>query len=73
MPAYFAMLKCQYQNIENLNVLMLWYEDMKKNQREMVEKIKNHIQYDISERQIDELTDFMRFENYQKSSKFEPE
>ena len=68
MPAYFAMLKCQYQNIDNPNVLMLWYEDMKKNQREMVEKIKNHIQYDISDKQIDELTEFMKFENYQKSS-----
>jgi len=68
MPAYFAMLKCQYLNIDHPNMLILWYEDMKKNQRGMVEKIKNHIQYDISDKQIDELTEFMKFENYQKSS-----
>jgi len=68
MPAYFAMLKCQYQNINNPNVLILWYEDMKRDQRGMIEKIKNHIQYDITEKQIDDLAEFMKFENYQKTS-----
>ena len=34
----------------------------------MVVDIKNHIKYDISEKQIDDLTEFMKFENYQKSS-----
>ena len=73
MPAYFAMLKCQYKNIENPNVLLLWYEDMKKDQRGMVEQIKNHLKYEISEKQIDDLTDFMKFENYQKISSLNKE
>ena len=41
---------------------------MKKDQRGMVEKITNHIDYNISEKQIDDLTEFMRFDNYQKTS-----
>ena len=67
-PAYFAMMKCQYENIGNPNVLMLWYEDMKKDQRGMVETIKNHIGYEVSDEKIDQLTEFMKFENYQKTS-----
>ena len=67
-PAYFSMLKCQYDNIDHPNMLILWYENMKQNQRGMVVEIKNHIKYDISEKQIDDLTEFMKFENYQKSS-----
>ena len=67
-PAYFAMMKSIYANIDHPNLLILWYEEMKKDQRNMVVKIKNHIKYDISEQQIDDLTEFMKFENYQKSS-----
>ena len=67
-PAYFAMLKSQYSNIGHPNMLILWYENMKKDQRGMIVEIKNHIKYDISEKQIDELTEFMKFENYQKTS-----
>ena len=62
------MMKCQYESVGNPNVLMLWYEDMKKDQRGMVETIKNHIGYKVSDEKIDQLTEFMKFENYQKTS-----
>ena len=34
----------------------------------MVETIKNHIGYEVSDEKIDQLTEFMKFENYQKTS-----
>ena len=67
-PSYFAMLKSQYLRMDHPNMLVLWYENMKKDQRKMVVDIKNHIKYDIYEEQIAALTEFMKFENYQKSS-----
>ena len=34
----------------------------------MVETIKNHIGYEVDEEKMDQLAEFMKFENYQRTS-----
>ena len=67
-PAYFSMLKCQEKNRGNPNMLVLWYEDMKQDQKKMITQIKDHLGYNLTADQIDSLAEFMKFENYQKVS-----
>jgi len=65
---YFEMLESGWKRRDNPNLMFFWYEEMKEDQEKMLRKIAEFIGYTITEDQIKELNEFMKFENYQKTS-----
>ena len=51
-PGYFSMLKSVLSRAPHPNLLVLWYEEMKKNQTKMVVSIASHIGYKINQNQV---------------------
>jgi len=51
-PGYFSTIKTVLSKATHPNLLVMWYEDMKKDQRKMVTSIANHIGYCIAESQV---------------------
>ena len=64
------MLDTAWKRRQHPNMLFLWYEDMKQDQKKMITQIKDHLGYNLTADQINSLAEFMKFENYQKVSSF---
>jgi len=65
---YFEMLESGWKRKNHPNMKFFWYEEMKKDQKKMLKEICEFINYNVSEEKIDELDNFMKFENFQKVS-----
>jgi len=63
-PGYFATLQSVLPHAFHPNLLVLWYEDMKQDERKMVESIADHIGCKLDKAEVERLTNFMTFENY---------
>ena len=65
---YFEMLRSGWKRKENPNLLFFWYEEIKQDQRFWIEKITEHIGYNLQEEKVTELCEAMTFSNYKKIS-----
>ena len=62
------MLQSGWRRRDNPNLLFIWYEELKEDQRNMVMWILNHIGYSLEEEKVTELCEAMTFSNYRKIS-----
>ena len=58
---YFEMLRSGWSRRDHPNMLMLWYEEMKEDQRGCVQRMMAHIGYNLQEDKLTELCDAMTF------------
>ena len=65
---YFEMLRSGWRRRDHPNMLMLWYEEMKENQRHCVLRMMDHIGVSLPEDKVTELCEAMAFSNYRKIS-----
>jgi len=65
---YFEMLESGWKRRNHPNLKFFWYEELKKDQKKMLKEICNFINYNLTEEQIEKLDNFMKFDNFQKSS-----
>ena len=65
---FFEMLQSGWRRRDNPNLLFIWYEELKEDQRNMVMRILNHIGYSLEEEKVTELCEAMTFSNYRQIS-----
>ena len=65
---YFEMLNSGWRRRDHPNMLMLWYEEMKEDQRHCVLRMMEHIGVSLPEDKVTELCEAMAFSNYRKIS-----
>ena len=65
---YFEMLRSGWTRRDHPNLLVLWYEEMKEDQRGCVERMMAHLGCSLSEAKLRELCEAMTFSNYRKIS-----
>ena len=65
---YFEMLRSGWSRRDHPNLLVLWYEEMKEDQRRCVQRMMEHIGYRLTEAKLGELCEAMTFSNYRKIS-----
>jgi len=65
---YFDMLESGWKRKDHPNVLFLWYEEVKKDQKKIIKDIMKHIDQKLTEEQIDTIDESMKFDNYKKKS-----
>ena len=58
---YFEMLRSGWTRRDHPNMLMLWYEEMKEDQRRCVHRMMAHIGYTLPEDKVTELCEAMTF------------
>jgi len=54
------------------NVKFLWFEDMKKNQRKIIEELCDFLQHPLSEEQVETLVDHLKFDNMKANKNANP-
>lgn len=64
---YFAMLESGLKLKDHPNLLFLWYEVIKKDQKEVIRKIAAHTGYALTEEEIATIEDYSRFDNMKKT------
>lgn len=64
---YFNMLRSGWSRSKHPNMMLLWYEKMKKDQKQAIRDIAKHIGYSLTEDQLDRIDDYCRFENMSKT------
>eukprot|EP00092_Neocalanus_flemingeri_P024721 GFUD01026810.1.p1 GENE.GFUD01026810.1~~GFUD01026810.1.p1 ORF type:complete len:329 (+),score=74.18 GFUD01026810.1:25-1011(+) len=64
---YFEMLESGWKRKKDPNMLFLWYEDMKKDQKKVIKDIMGHIAVDLTEEQVNAIDEHMKFDNYKKT------
>ena len=62
------MLRSGWKRKMNSNLLFVWYEEMKLDQRREVIKMMDHIGYSLQEEKLTELCEAMTFSNYKQIS-----
>jgi len=65
-PGYFSTVKSVMSQVSHPNLLVMWYEDMKRDERKMVRLIAEHVGKRITDDQVQKLADFMSFDSYKK-------
>merc|ERR1712215_4162 len=68
LGGYFAMLESGWKRKDHPNVLFIWYEEVKKDQKKVIKDIMKHINQNLTEEQIDAIDESMKFENYKKKT-----
>ena len=58
---YFEMLRSGWQRKEEPNLLFVWYEEMKEDQRKAVQRMAEHLGYSLEEDKVNELCEAMTF------------
>jgi len=67
LSGFFEMLSSGWKHREHPNMLFLWYETMKADQRRVISKIAKHIGQELTESEIDVVDEYTRFENLSKT------
>ena len=65
---YFEMLESGWKRRGNTNLLFLWYEEMKENQAQAIQKIAGHVGVSLTPEALEKIDAFAKFENYKKKS-----
>ena len=65
---YFEMLRSGWQRKEEPNLLFVWYEEMKEDQRKAVQRMAEHLGYSLEEDKVNQLCEATTFSNYKKIS-----
>ena len=55
------MLESGWKRRKETNILFIWYEEMKEDQKEAIRKISKHLQLDIAVEDIDRFDDSKLF------------
>ena len=50
---YFEMLESGWKRRDHPNLMFLWYEEMKEDQKKIIEKVCKFLNYNLSEEQIE--------------------
>jgi len=67
LGGYFEMLKSGWKRKDDANMMFLWYEDMKKDQKKVIKEIMKHIGIDLTDEQVAKIDEHMKFDNYKKT------
>jgi len=67
LSGYFEMLNSGWKRCNHPNMLFLWYESMKEDQRKVISEIAEHIGYELSDAELDTVDEYTRFENLSKT------
>merc|ERR1711892_358399 len=73
LGGYFEMLESGWKRRDDKNVLFLWYEDMKKDQKKVIREIMKHVGSNLTDAEVDKIDENMKFENYKKTSSLNKE
>jgi len=64
---YFEMLESGWKRQHHPNLLLLWYEEMKKDPKKVIADIAQHTGYNLAEREMDSVEEYTRFDNMRKT------
>jgi len=65
--SYWHHIKSYWNQRSNKNLKFLWFEDMKKDQRSVINELCDFLNQPLSEEKIDALIDHVKFENMSKN------
>ena len=68
LGGYFEMLFSGWKRKESPNMLFVWYEELKQDQRSQVIRMMDHIGHRLKEEKVTELCEAMTFSNYKNIS-----
>ena len=68
LGGYFEMLRSGWKRKESPNMLFVWYEELKQDQRSQVIRMMDHIGHRLTEEKVTELCEAMAFSNYKNIS-----
>lgn len=57
---------------DHKNLKFIWFEDMKTNQKRVIEEVCDFVQHPLSEKKIDELVEHLKVENVKKNPAINP-
>ena len=60
LGGYFEMLNSGWKRCNHPNMLFLWYESMKEDQRKVISEIAEHIGYQLTEAEMDTVDEYTR-------------
>jgi len=67
LSGYFEMLNSGWKRSDHPNMLFLWYESMKEDQKKVISEIAQHIGYQLTEAELDKVDEYTRFDNLSKT------
>ena len=60
LGGYFEMLNSGWKRCNHPNMLFLWYESMKEDQRKVISEIAEHIGYQLTNAELDTVDEYTR-------------
>ena len=60
LSGYFEMLNSGWKRSDHPNMLFLWYELMKEDQKKVISEIAQHIGYQLTEAELDKVDEYTR-------------
>ena len=60
MSGYFEMLNSGWKRCNHPNMLFLWYESMKEDQRKVISEIAEHIGYQLTDAELEIVDEYTR-------------
>ena len=60
LGGYFEMLGSGWKRRNHPNMLFLWYESMKEDQRKVISEIAEHIGYQLTDAEMDTVDEYTR-------------
>jgi len=67
LGGYFEMLESGWKRRDHPNLRIFWYEAMKKEPKRVIAEIAQHTGYRLSEKEIDAVEEYTRFDNLTKT------
>jgi len=67
LGGFFEMLGSGWKRRNHPNMLFLWYESMKEDQRKVISEIAEHIGYQLTDAEMDTVDEYTRFDNLRKT------
>jgi len=62
------MFESGWRRKNHPNMMFFWYEELKEDQMAMIKKIRTFLGLNISDEKIEQLNEFLKFENFSKVS-----
>ena len=66
--SYWHNLKSGWERRNHKNLKFVWFEDMKKDQKGVIDELVEFLDHPLSEEKIDALVDHVKFDNMKKNS-----
>ena len=60
LGGYFEMLNSGWKRCNHPNMLFLWYESMKEDQRKVISEIAEHIGYQLTDAELEIVDEYTR-------------